>query len=270
MRDQTNKLLSYPVPRTPMIRYLSASFILFISLMGQPASAAWYQVEVIVFAQTRPTLEGEVWFENPGLPSRSDSIDLITAVPGDISKGQMIAAGLNQPDKADKVLIPYLELPEESQRLGKDFQILKLSADYRPLLHVTWEQPGYDADTGRAVHLEKRVETGDQGQELPPALAENQIKDDAYHAPEPVIDGTIRLRTTRFLHVDVDFAYFPDNFLQILRQQQQNAGNPQQLVVNQHADYVRLRESRKIKLNELHYFDHPLFGVLLQVTRLRD
>lgn len=251
-------------------KYLPVPLLLLLFSVVPAAGAAWYQVEVIVFAQTRPSLEGEVWFENPGLPPRSDSIDLITAVPDDISKGQMIAAGLEQPGKADKVLIPYLELPKEAQRLGNDFQILKLSADYRPLLHVVWEQPGYDTDAGRAVHLEKRVATEDQMPALPPELAENQIKDDTYHIPEPVIDGTIRLRTSRFLHVDVDIAYFPDKFLQILRQQQQDASNPQQLAVNQNADYVRLRESRKIKLNELHYFDHPLFGVLLQVTRLTN
>jgi hypothetical protein len=29
---------------------------------------------------------------------------------------------------------------------------------------------------------------------------------------------------------------------------------------------VRLVESRNIKLRQVHYFDHPLFGVLLQVT----
>ena len=29
-----------------------------------------------------------------------------------------------------------------------------------------------------------------------------------------------------------------------------------------------MRESRKIKLNELNYFDHPLFGVILQVSRM--
>ncbi|MCG8324602.1 MAG: peptidoglycan binding protein CsiV [Thiotrichales bacterium] len=32
--------------------------------------------------------------------------------------------------------------------------------------------------------------------------------------------------------------------------------------------YARIRESRKIKLNEVHYFDHPLFGALIQVSRL--
>ena len=29
---------------------------------------------------------------------------------------------------------------------------------------------------------------------------------------------------------------------------------------------VRMKESRKIKLNELNYFDHPSFGALLMVS----
>jgi len=32
--------------------------------------------------------------------------------------------------------------------------------------------------------------------------------------------------------------------------------------------YAQMKETRRIKLNELHYFDHPLFGVLMRVTRL--
>ena len=29
---------------------------------------------------------------------------------------------------------------------------------------------------------------------------------------------------------------------------------------------VRIKEQRQVKLREIHYFDHPLFGVLVQVT----
>ena len=32
--------------------------------------------------------------------------------------------------------------------------------------------------------------------------------------------------------------------------------------------YAQMKETRRIKLNELHYFDHKLFGVLMRVTRL--
>lgn len=253
-----------------MIRSLSAALIFLSYLIGLPAAAAWYQVEVIVFKQLRPDLGGEVWFANPGLPSRSDSIAILTDIPDAARDEQQTMAGQGERLPNNSGLMPYLELPRGVLRLQRDERFLKLSADYRPLLHVAWQQPGYDRDEGRAVHLEQLVETADPEDSLPPELAEIQIKEDGYVPPVPVIDGTIRLRTTRFLHVDVDIAYFPEEFLQTLRTQKQGAVNPEQLVVNRNADYVRLTETRKIKLNELHYFDHPLFGVLLQVSRLND
>ena len=54
--------------------------IFMVCLLGQalPVSAAWYQVEVIVFSQLNPNTDGEIWYENPGLPERSESIELIT------------------------------------------------------------------------------------------------------------------------------------------------------------------------------------------------
>ena len=251
-------------------RCLPAPLLILHLVITPAAQAAWYQVEVIVFEQLRPSLEGEVWFENPGLPSRRDSIDPITALPDNIDQDLSGSAMKETQEDGTEPLIAYLELPDDAMRLQKDYRILKLSADYRPVLHVAWQQPGYDAEDGRAVHLEQLLQPDQPDQDLPPELAQNQIIEDGYHAPEPVVDGTIRLRTTRFLHVDVDMAYFPGKFLQILRQQRQDSGTAGQLAVNPNADYVRLVESRKIKLNELHYFDNPLFGVLLRVTRLND
>ncbi len=35
-------------------------------------------------------------------------------------------------------------------------------------------------------------------------------------------------------------------------------------------DGYRLNEKRRIKLNEKHFFDHPKFGVLIQVSRLEE
>jgi hypothetical protein len=35
-------------------------------------------------------------------------------------------------------------------------------------------------------------------------------------------------------------------------------------------DGFRLAEKRRIKLDEKHFFDHPKFGVLMQVSRLEQ
>ena len=58
----------------------------------------------------------------------------------------------------------------------------------------------------------------------------------------PTTEGVVRIKVGRLLHVEVDFLYYQD-------------GTP-----------VRLNESRKVKLRETHYFDHPLFGVIVQVS----
>jgi len=44
----------------------------------------------------------------------------------------------------------------------------------------------------------------------------------------------------------------------------------QLLFANIDVDYLgyRLNEKRRLKLNEKHFFDHPKFGLLVQVSRL--
>jgi hypothetical protein len=69
--------------------------------------------------------------------------------------------------------------------------------------------------------------------------------------------------------MDVDMAYFPEDPSVLATAPDAMQAQGQSGVVPPHADYVRMTQSRKIKLNELNYFDHPLFGVLLQVSRLQ-
>jgi len=60
------------------------------------------------------------------------------------------------------------------------------------------------------------------------------------------VEGTIKLEQSRFLHVELDLIYpFGDS-----------------------ADrYAHLKERRRLKLKDLHYFDNPVFGAIVQVTR---
>lgn len=222
------------------------------------AQAAWYQVEVIVFKQLQPDTDGEVWYANPGLPDRTNSIELITDVPEDEGP-----AGAN----GSKTLVPFQELGKESYRLDGIYQALKLSRYYRPLYHTSWQQPALSAPSSRAVHLEAFYETDETEGDQPPEQAAIQIPGETYQPQETLFDGTILVRSTRFLHVDVDIAYFPESMPGANQETGVDTEN-QEGIYHPHADYVRMRESRKIKLNELHYFDHPLFGVILQVSRI--
>lgn len=221
------------------------------------ARASWFQVEVVIFAYTNPDSHGEIWYQNPGLPDQQNSIELIT------DAADPLATTAPEQGSAGPLRIPYRELPAARYRLEGVERVLKLSREYRPLLHVAWQQQGEGMDNARAVHLE-----------LPrPISSKDGTSDGAgvTAAPEDILDGIIRLRVSRFVHVDVDMAYFPDNPSILAPPAAPSpGGTPDAIPSNgQHADYVRLTQSRKVKLNELDYFDHPLFGLLVQVSRLQ-
>lgn len=66
------------------------------------------------------------------------------------------------------------------------------------------------------------------------------------------IDGYVRFYMSRFLHVEVNLAFQP---------QASTLGG-----VDPAPMPYRLSEQRRVKSQELHYFDHPKFGALVRVT----
>lgn len=134
---------------------------------------------------------------------------------------------------------PFLLLATGFYKLGGVYNQLRASGIYRPLLHMAWQQPALTGDNARPVHV--------------------SLSDPVADGAVMKIDGTVRIRAAQFLHADVDLLYFPDDLLL--------AALPATPAVEQQTAFTRMQESRRMKLNELHYFDHPLFGMLLYVSR---
>ena len=249
-------------------------------------AASWYQVEVIVFDYLKPELDGELWFDNPGLPPRDNAVELIFAQP-DItatitevaqrpvpvpSTPPLAAAEANQAvapaAEVTPELVAYQVMPVDRYRLRDDLRNLQLSSAFRPLLHIAWQQQGLGNTGARAVHLEKLAgSVVTPGHLLHPETAIGTTETD-YPPPAPIFDGLVRLRSMNILLLDVDFAYFPQDFARILAAQPGAAGNPSEQLLDSLADYVRMTETKRVLLNELNYFDHPLFGILIQVSRI--
>ena len=211
-----------------MIRRL----ILFLIFLSAPcAYAGWYQVEAVVFDRLSTDASDELWIKDPGLPNQRNSIELITDV--------------SQSDNP----VPYQVLPKNKYRMHGAYQALKLSKTYRPLIHISWQQPsGGETRPVRVVKL--RDDGPESGGEA------------ALSVPEAIIDGFVRVRSAQLLHVNIDLAYYPRHSPALPTTDDNDRRFKREI------EYVRLHETRKIKLNELHYFDHPMFGVILQVRRL--
>ena len=231
-------------------------FYCVLAGFSAPALADWYQVEVILFNYIKPDADNEWWYENPGLPGRDQSIELImdTADP-------VAGEAIDPVDDTD--LMPYLALSKDRYRLAGVNRVLELSREYRPLLHVAWQQPGLDSRNIRAIHLDNTQFDEEPAEQAEPQPGEGSVRPE-YTPPVKVYDGILRLWKSRFLHVDVDFAYFPES----TEQPAQGAAGGTDDNELPSAGYVRLTQSRRIRSEELHYFDHPLFGLVVQVSRI--
>ena len=219
-----------------------------LSLLCLPALAearAWYQVEVIIFDRLAPDAGGEQWRDTPFI---------LPEDPVDPRAVEAPAEAL-QPT-------PYRLLPPARHRLGGIYNVLRREAEYQPLLHLSWQQP---AATGRrARHV--RLRHPAPADATAPATAEPMFIEQLIR-PKPEIDGAIRIRGGFYLHADIDLSRFrvspSANKIPPAPPVDETAG-PEATQKTR----LELKETRRIKLNEIHYFDHPMYGVILQVSRL--
>jgi hypothetical protein len=131
---------------------------------------------------------------------------------------------------------------------------LRRSSAYRPLLHWRWTQPGWERSQARSLHVQ--VPAGSALPLTQPGAGASKVALQPLRgaaepaaiagAGLPLLDGTVSLARARFLHLAVDLIYVDPQ-----------TGVPMQL-----------KETRRMRSNELHYLDHPRFGVLVQVTPL--
>lgn len=160
-----------------------------------PATANTYEVEVMVFENRLPDLEGdEQWVGGRG-KTAGEVVDGITLGSPPSGSDLMAAAAALQND-----------------------------ARYRLLVHRRWLQAANNKPDSSPVLL--RTDTRD-------------------------IDGYVRFYMSRFLHVEVNLAFQP---------QVAALGG-----IDAVPSAYRLTEQRRVKSQELHYFDHPKFGVLVRV-----
>jgi hypothetical protein len=171
-----------------------------------------------------------------------------SGLPGDLTPGpgdrlRLIERATDSPRPAGSTAIGANEvLPDgfrilaaDERELGDTYATMRRIRPYRVLGYVGWLQTGVDTD--RSVRLDlKRLGISN-----------------------PV--GTIELYRRRFLHVAVDLEYFDGSGTFWKRSAESG------LAPLEYAESYRLvTEENAIRSGELHYIDHPLFGLLIRIT----
>ncbi|HEB80669.1 MAG TPA: hypothetical protein ENI71_02205 [Chromatiales bacterium] len=212
---------------------LAASVWLAAPVHADQTPAPWYRVELIVFARLAPDAgTHETWPAQPGQPDLKGAVELAPPV-GSAASGPGDTAVVTPLG-----LVPYQELPSDQYQLDNVAKVLDASPRYHVLLHLAWQQPALDPRSARPVHI---------------------------RLPDGILDGSVLLSRRRYLHAALDLLYRPGA--------DSAAGPADATAADSAADAVatapavyRMQQHRRINPAGLNYFDHPLFGVLLEAT----
>ena len=202
--------------------------VILATAFALPAGAAerWFTVEIIVFEDLR---SDNLHAEHwPPDPGEPSLVNAIelTHLPEDAPDGGVHA---------------YRLMKFSNLTLGEVRNRLRRSAHYRPLVHAGWRLPGLPRSAVRPVHVGRSLD----GSEVRAA--------EGVGAGRSSVHGTVTVSLARFLQVDVDLLYH-------------RPASSEAVAPSSTPTRFRLVSERRMRSGELHYIDHPLFGVLVLLT----
>lgn len=210
---------------------------------ADPALPPRYEVEIIVFANRAfdPTEER---FDLAPSGFSNDAAATLREVPvfdeTTFAPREAPLAPVQPPPPVDPLAAARAEallvrpLRPEELKLGNEYRKLRAVAAYEPLVHAGWVLPG-----------------------LPEA---DSVPFDLKTLGVVNPRGTVRVHLSRFLHITLDLTY------QAADAATASLGSSDGLDEIVLAPQYRLTATRSARSTELHYFDHPAFGVLVRVT----
>ena len=239
------------------------AILLILTLLPSAMMAAeekWYKVELIVFEHLgQGTLSTEMWPDNPHPLDLSQTLPLIPLFD---------ASGAQQDQLTALIPIPFQELADIQRDLRGVVSQLELSRRYRPLIHSGWIQPPLPQTLSQAIRI-----VADQVPPTPLAPAGGEERAPLPTAPLEV-DGSLRLSIARYIHLELDLLF--NEVIEAVAVENrevtgvvtEESGEHQTAAVEILRQF-RISEKRRIRSKELHYFDHPRFGAVVQVTPIQ-
>ena len=224
---------------------------------------SWYQVEVLVFAR-----EGLTTSEYWRLDQRPALVPENAIIPA--ADSALLPEQADNLDQQAARLGAWRTLGEENRILRDMLARMEKQGDYRVLFHQAWRQPVRERARAFPLYLtggEQRpvaatetttpealdfglppLDTGDADLAANTGITGDQVTGShAQPVLQPELQGMIRLHRSRYLHVEPDLWFMS----------QTAEGQPY---------WVRINQNRRMRSDELHYLDHPLFGLLVRLT----
>jgi hypothetical protein len=231
----------------------------------------WYQIEILIFSHALANNdEKEIWSKNLGLKYPKNIVELKNT-----SQGEQ----------------PFTLLNSNQHSFNSIKKRLVNTRGFRQLFHRAWRQPIGKRNNSESIlirggnqfdnhyELEGSIKLGlERYLHITTDLWLSTFVNKAEQGDRqwPILPRVpIHSSATQISNIDPNTSvdYSADNLLSITKDEAENMSSSENpfldLGSNNYAvnQTIALRQSRRMRSNELHYIDHPLMGVLVKITR---
>lgn len=213
----------------------------------EPISEPGYEIEIIIFKYRYASSKVERWPDTgTWLPQKGLHLQPHSLLQSD-------GPAIDQTSVPTIATKGYELLPPEALWLSDAYARILNSGRLKPVYRIGWQQLSLNPEHAQAITLNQQI---------------NYAKD----STQQIDFGTIRLYKTRYLHLDVQLTLAnpnaPPQFEQ-LYEFDLFEDEPTDTRAHIEPQYFQLTESRRLQSLDLHYFDHPMFGAVVQVRQIK-
>lgn len=224
----------------------------------------WYQVEVVIFKRKDPITD-EYW----RLDREPELASSVIRLAGESEDTPQLPQAATDAHRAAAEREAWHVLKEDKRSLGTMTERMLDRGNYRILFHESWRQPVRQRNQALPIYVQggQRIMPPLQRLPDPSASASTQPKPDSDNQNNgpgqtnrrndqaflpgdslalPEMHGTLLLHVSRYLHIEPNL-WLTDRDARGKRYN------------------VQIDQSRRMRSEELHYLDHPKFGLLIQL-----
>lgn len=179
----------------------------------------------------------------------------------------------------------HLLLTEQREKLQQH-------AAFTPLLHVAWRMPVKSRSESKAIHLFAGENYGSLDTQATTTLTVDGIATETIPTNDKwAIDGNFKIYLEHYLFIDSQLIIrqktthaneYPiaqtnaqtieivnsENGVQVIKQAENTAGPNEQQETQ--IKEVLFSQNRLLRSGEIHYFDHPLMGMIVQIRKIPE
>tara|TARA_B100001094_G_scaffold333393_1_gene411403 strand:- start:5748 stop:6518 length:771 start_codon:yes stop_codon:yes gene_type:complete len=239
---------------------------LFCSEIAYAEKPRWFEIEMFLFK--RDTSIDENWPDPKIESSGKPRFDFLTA-PTELERQGYMLYAKNKPRTFYLEDSPFL-LNKKAFTFTKRIQVLKKHNDIEPLLHMVWKQGIRDQNTSQPIQITLGENFSDRYRPNGYTISDTENLTTQAQKIVREISGYLDIYINQYIYLDLNLVLRREESKSVKEFDTLSELTPQGGSSSySFLQYIPFQQKKRIRSGELHYFDHPYLGMIIEVRRIK-